>query len=172
MKRTILFRHAKSAWDDPDLPDHDRPLNERGRRAAPLMGAWLAQKGFAPDHVICSSSRRTQQTWALAASALGADAAPPTTEQRLYHADPGAMLDLLRACPAQAATVALIGHQPGLSGFARKLSAEPVAPACARAFQNFPTASVAVIDFDVQDWDQVNWGLGHFHAFAMPRELV
>ncbi|MFN3613977.1 MAG: histidine phosphatase family protein, partial [Rubrimonas sp.] len=84
----------------------------------------------------------------------------------------GTMLDLLRASPAQASSVALIGHQPGMSGLARKLSAEPVAPSCARAFRHYPTAAIAVIDFDVDDWAQVNWGMGRFHAFAMPRELV
>lgn len=171
MKRLILFRHAKSAWDDDDLPDHDRPLNDRGRRAAPVMGAWLAERGFRPDHVICSSSLRTRLTWALAATALP-EAPAPTIEPRLYHASPATMLALARGAPDAARTVAMIGHQPGLSAFARKLSGAEVPAASARAFTNFPTAGVAAIDFDLPRWAELDWGGGDFHAFAIPRELV
>ncbi|MEL7089640.1 MAG: histidine phosphatase family protein, partial [Planctomycetota bacterium] len=59
MTRTlILMRHAKSSWDDPGLTDHDRPLNRRGRLAAPLMAAWLAEIDAAPDHALVSSAIR------------------------------------------------------------------------------------------------------------------
>lgn len=171
MKRLILLRHAKSSWDDPTADDHDRPLNGRGRRSAPVIGAWLAERGFVPDAAICSTAARARETWSLVAPALGA-APDAAVEPRLYHADPATMLALVRAAPESADTLILIGHQPGLSGFARKLSAEPVAPACARAFQHYPTAAAAVIDFDVDRWDRVAWGEGRFHAFAAPRELI
>jgi phosphohistidine phosphatase len=60
--RLILSRHAKSGWDDPDLSDHDRPLNARGRGDAPKVGAWLRAKGYLPDAALVSSARRTQET--------------------------------------------------------------------------------------------------------------
>jgi phosphohistidine phosphatase len=64
MTRTlILIRHTKSDWDDSGLDDHDRPLNDRGRLSAPRIGAWLAEQGFEPDAVLCSTARRTRETW-------------------------------------------------------------------------------------------------------------
>jgi phosphohistidine phosphatase len=171
MKRLILFRHAKSSWADPDLSDHDRPLAERGRLAAPLMGAWLADRGFAPDHVLCSSSARTRETWERARTALPA-APDAVIVERLYHADPETLLDALRAAPAVAGTVAMIGHQPGIGAFARKLSTLDAPPRCARAFQKFPTGACAVIDFAVDAWGDVAFGKGRFHAFGTPREIV
>ena len=67
-RRLILTRHAKSAWDDPALDDHDRPLNGRGRRAARELGDWLASRGYLPEEVLCSSALRTRETWATVAA--------------------------------------------------------------------------------------------------------
>lgn len=171
MRRLILFRHAKSSWDDPALDDHDRPLAPRGLEAAPRMGAWLAERGYAPEAVLTSTSARTLETWDLARRALPG-APDPMVTSRLYHADPETMLAVLRRAPPDAQAVALIGHQPGISSFARKLSAPDVPAACARAFKRFPTAAVAVIDFDAPDWSSVGWRTGRFHAFAAPKELA
>lgn len=171
MRRLILFRHAKSAWDDPEAADHDRPLAPRGRAAAPLMGAWLAERGYAPDHVLLSDSARTRETWALAREALPG-APQGTIVARLYHADPATMLSVLRTAPAQAATVAMVGHQPGIGGFARMLANGKTSASCARAFKHFPTAAVAVLELDINDWADADWGGARFTAFACPRELV
>src|ERR1700733_6103572 len=69
-RRLVLLRHAKSAWVDG--PDHDRPLGKRGRRDAPRAGRWLGRSGYVPDLVVCSTARRTRDTWRLAAAELGA----------------------------------------------------------------------------------------------------
>ncbi len=60
--RLILMRHAKSSWANVSQADFDRPLNERGRQAAPLMGRWLDEQGLIPDLILCSTARRTQET--------------------------------------------------------------------------------------------------------------
>lgn len=169
MRRVILLRHAKSSWGDPGLADHDRPLNERGRRAAPAMGAWLADGGLAPDHVICSSSLRTRETWALVREALP-DAPEARIEPRLYHADPQTMLALLRQAPDAARTVLMIAHEPGVSAFAHLLAAEPVAPSCARAFDHYPTGAAAVFETDAADWGKVTSGVERFVMFKTPRD--
>ena len=62
-KRLILIRHAKSAWDDPLTPDHDRPLNARGEGAARDLGQWLASRGYVPQEILCSNALRTRATW-------------------------------------------------------------------------------------------------------------
>lgn len=171
MKRLILFRHAKSAWGDPDLDDHDRPLNQRGRLAAPLMGAWLAERGFRPDVVLCSSSARTIETWDRARLAIpGAPEA--RVDARLYHADPATMLAAIQAAEPDAATLLLVGHQPGIGALTRRLAGPDTPATCSRAYQKFPTAACAVLDFDTDDWAAVTWGMGRFHSFAVPREQV
>ena len=171
MRRLILFRHAKSCWADPDLPDHDRPLTQRGRLAAPLMGAWLAERGYVPNLVLCSSSLRTIETW-RAAQPLLPQAPPPQILRDLYHADPDAMLRILQSAPDSAETVLIVGHQPGIGAFARKLAAAATSAGPARAFQKFPTAACAVLDLPVARWADAAFGTADFHSFAAPRELV
>ncbi|MEO0763161.1 MAG: histidine phosphatase family protein, partial [Pseudomonadota bacterium] len=70
MKTVILLRHAKSSWSDPELEDHERPLNKRGKAAAPLMGDWLERSGYRPDLVLCSPAKRTRQTLRRIAAAM------------------------------------------------------------------------------------------------------
>ena len=73
MKTLLLLRHAKSDWGNPSQGDFDRPLSARGREAAPLMGAYLAQQGLRPDLVLCSAAARARQTCDLVLRALGGD---------------------------------------------------------------------------------------------------
>ena len=117
-KRLILTRHAKSSWDDPNMADHDRPLNERGKTAAADLGGWLASRGYIPEEVLCSDALRTRKTWSGIAPALPGT---PILELKpaLYHAGPDVMLAVLRH--AKADTVMMIGHNPGIT--ARQLCA-------------------------------------------------
>lgn len=170
MRRLILLRHAKSSWEDPSVPDHERPLTARGQKAVPLTAAWLGERGFAPDLVLCSSARRARET----AERLGGPMAlpEPVVEDALYHADAEALRERLAAVPAEPRTVMVIGHQPTLGTLARRLSASGTPGDCARAFGHFPTAAAAVIEFDMPAWDRIGWGRGRFVAFAVPRELA
>ena len=71
MKTLYLLRHAKSSWDDPDLADFDRPLNHRGRTAAPFMGETVSRYGLQPDLVLSSPAVRAKETAALMKKAAG-----------------------------------------------------------------------------------------------------
>lgn len=135
------------------------------------MGGWLARRGDIPDFVLLSDSARTIETWALARAAMP-DAPDAQPAPRLYHADPATMLAVLRTAPASAATVALIGHQPGISAFARKLADGATPASCARAFTRYPTGAAAVLDFDIDDWSKAHWGDARFHTFAAPKEIA
>ncbi len=166
MKRLILTRHAKSAWDDPLTPDHDRPLNERGKAAAADLGQWLASRGYVPEKVLCSDAVRTRQTWSGIAPALPAT---PLMELKpaLYHAGPDVMLAVLRH--AQADCVMMIGHNPGIAEFASRLVAHPPMN---EAFARYPTGATLVVDFVVDAWDQADFGLGATVDFIVPRDFV
>ncbi len=168
MRRLILMRHGKSSWDDPDQADHDRPLDERGRLASTLMGAWISERGLMPDAVLVSDAVRARET--LEALSLD-DGVKVKKRPKLYHADPPAILDVLRGAP-KAETVLAIGHEPGLGLFLRKVvSGEPRA-GCRRAFEKFPTAAIAVLEFDAEDWGSVDFGGASFTQFVRPKDLV
>lgn len=165
-KRLILTRHAKSSWDDPLMSDHDRPLNDRGKAAAADLGEWLASRGYVPEQVLCSDALRTRKTWSGIAPAL-----PGTPildlKPALYHAGPDVMLAVLRH--ASADVVMVIGHNPGIAEFAHRIVAR--AP-LSQEFQRYPTGATLVVDFAIDSWDQVNWGMGSVDDFIIPREIV
>ena len=166
MKRLILTRHAKSSWDDPLTPDHDRPLNERGKAAAADLGQWLASRDYVPGEVLCSDAVRTRKTFSGIAPALpGA----PVLELKpaLYHAGPDVMMAVLRH--AKAGVVMMIGHNPGIAEFAARLVAHPPANA---EFALYPTGATLVVDFDVANWEDVTFGSGVTVDFIIPSEIV
>ncbi|MEM9764060.1 MAG: histidine phosphatase family protein [Pseudomonadota bacterium] len=171
MKTVILLRHAKSSWADETLDDHERPLNRRGKAAAPVIGDWIWRHGYRPDRVVVSSSRRTRQTLKRMRSAVPA-LPEGAVEPRLYHADPPAMFALLAEQPDWAETVLLLGHQPGLSAFARRLTNGHIRPHCVRAFEHFPTAAAAVLTLEIESWAELAPASASFVDFAMPRELM
>ena len=166
MKRLILTRHAKSSWDDPMTPDHDRPLNERGKAAAADLGQWLASRDYVPGEVLCSDSLRTRKTFSGIAPALPGT---PVLELKpaLYHAGPDVMMAVLRH--ARADVVMMIGHNPGIAEFAARLVAHPPANP---EFSRYPTGATLVADFDVADWGDVTFGSGVTVDFIVPREIV
>ena len=162
MKRLILMRHAKSSWASPDLDDHDRPLNDRGKRSAAAMGDWLRSENLVPDQALVSSSTRTHETFdglGLTIEAQFLDA--------LYHAGPAEMLEVLKA--AKGDVVLMIGHNPGIAWFAAELVSTP--PDHPR-FDDYPTCATLVADFPINDWGDLKRGTGRVATFVVPREFT
>lgn len=162
----ILIRHAKSSWDDPEADDHARVLNARGRGAAPLIGRWLAQKGYIPDVMLCSDAARTRETAALILPCLAPQPACRIMPA-LYHASPDSMLAILQTQTAQ--TVALIGHNPGIGLLAGGLI--DTRPPRDR-FSDFPTCATAVIRFNASHWGAVTPHAGRCIDFVVPDDLT
>ena len=164
-KRLILTRHAKSAWDDPAMADHDRPLNDRGRAAAADLGTWLASRGYAPAEVLCSDALRTRETWSGIAPAITGTPVL-TLKPSLYHAGPDVMLAVLRHATAD--VVMMIGHNPGIAEFAARIIAQaPANP----AFQRFPTGATLVASFQIDNWKDLGFGMGSMRDFIIPSEI-
>lgn len=160
-RRLALMRHAKSAWNTDAPTDHARPLNKRGRRDAPRMGAWLVAQGWAPDLVVLSDSARTRETWALLAPTLPFPPAVHETRS-LYHAG----LAELRAHAAQWAphirTVLAIGHNPGWEDAQGRLSGR---------WEPMTTANIALLEGAGDTWRASLDGAWRQVAFARPKEL-
>jgi len=170
MRTLSLLRHAKSDWDSPDLSDISRPLSRRGRKAAPMMGRFMASQSLLPDYVLCSNAARTRQTLELLAPEL--DCAPKVKhEDELYLASSGAMLARLRSVKAKYDHVLLIAHNPGMHGLALGLCGGGSHDARFNLAQKFPTCALAVFSFDADEWSQINQGDGHLDLYMVPKAL-
>ena len=164
-RRLVVLRHAKAAW--PDVADHDRPLAERGRRDAPAAGRWLRDADYLPDLVVCSTARRTRETWELAARELGGTA-PVVYEPRLYEATVPVLLDVVRETPATCGTLLLIGHNPAVQQLTVRLAATADGNLLELAAAKFATSAVAVLTWG-GTWAQLAAGTARLTAFAVPR---
>ncbi|MFE0751722.1 SixA phosphatase family protein [Gordonia sp. NPDC058843] len=156
----ILMRHGKSGYP-PATSDHDRPLAERGIRQAALAGRWMADEGLRVDAVICSTSTRTRQTL----DRTGIDA-PVTFVEDVYGGAPEEILESIRIhAPADAQTVLVVGHEPGMPATALTLDPDGY-------IERFPTSAYAVVGVS-HPWDRIGMDPGpaaHLVGVRVPRE--
>ena len=146
MKTLLVLRHAKSSWDDPALDDHERPLNGRGKKDAPRVGAAIRARGLTPDLVVTSDAVRARITAETAASAAGYHG-DIVKEKRLYLAAPRDILAVLRGVPeTDTDTVMIVGHNPGLEELVAHLTGQPEA---------MPTAGLAEIELPIDRWREI-----------------
>ena len=170
MKTLFLLRHAKSDWDDPWIEDFDRPLAARGRKTAPRMARYMADKGLLPDLVLCSSARRTRETWALTANQW--DTPPPVRFRTgIYEASARTLLTLIRKAPAEYSRVMIVGHNPGLEDLAHLLTGGGRTRAIKKMMEKFPTGALAELRFDAADWSEIQEESGELRRFKRPRDL-
>lgn len=169
MRRLMLLRHTKSAWPD-GVEDHERPLADRGRKAGPSMGNYMALNHLLPDLAIVSTARRTQETWELVRPAF---AKPVVTldEGRIYEASVSAILGVIHETGGEARTLLLVGHNPGLQQLALYLIGMAARNDQARLREKYPTGGLAVIDFNIESWKQAAGGTGRLERFVTPKSM-
>jgi len=174
-KRLLLLRHAKSAWDQPELSDTERPLSKRGRRIAPLVGRFMLKEGLIPAMVLCSTAVRARETWDLVAATW-----PHPPHQKLiaglYMSTPREILAILRGKGGDAASILVIGHNPGLGDLANWLADDGEAETISKMRHKFPTAGLAVLDLPIDSWRDLddssvnNWS-SRLARFVTPDDL-
>jgi len=163
MKTLLVLRHAKSSWNDPALDDHERPLNKRGRRDAPRMGALVREYGLIPDVVISSDAVRARLT-AEAVAEAAHYAGKILLDPHLYMAGPADILSLLLTVRQNAGTVMIVGHNPGLETLVEQLTGER---------QDLPTAALAQIGLPIDQWRDLKPATrGTFVGLWRPGELT
>jgi phosphohistidine phosphatase len=169
MHQLILLRHAKAAPATAGGADHDRKLTEDGRRAAERVGQAMRQAGLAPDVVLVSPAKRTQQTLeALEDCGLWDERPNIDTLPALYMATPNQIRDLLRDLPETVRSALVVGHNPGLQELAQSLAG--AAPSGARIAQGYPTAALA--EFLVTTpWRKLGGGSAALQRFLQPADL-
>jgi phosphohistidine phosphatase len=146
MKRLLLLRHAKSSWGDSRLADFERPLNERGLRAAPLMGRYMRERKIRPDLIICSPAERARQTAALLAEAAGLSA-PLRYDERIYEATAARLAEVISQADERAGGLLL--------GETRRM----------------PTAALACVQLDADKWAKLAPHSGRLEWHVKPKEL-
>jgi phosphohistidine phosphatase len=169
MKTLALLRHAKSSWDDQKLADFDRPLNDRGRKAAALMGAELRRRGLTFDLAIASPAQRVTETLDIVQKGLGAPL-NVRWEPAVYESTPATLLDLIKATDDRIESLLLVGHNPTMQALALMLARKDD-PARERIAEGYPTAALLLIEFPAENWNSVQPGSGRIRAFLKPREL-
>jgi phosphohistidine phosphatase len=160
MKTLFLLRHAKSSWKESDISDFDRPLNERGRRAAPFMGRLLSGRGLRPELIMSSPAKRARKTAKLFKEAGSFDA-ELTFDDRIYEASANTLLYVIGEVDDSLNSVMLVGHNPGMEGLIKVLTGDS---------EPMPTAAVAVIDLDIDEWKQIRPASGRVAVILRPRE--
>lgn len=166
-----LMRHAKSAWDLGIENDHLRPLNERGRRAVPVIGHYLTEVAFTPDLVLCSTATRARETLDRLLRDFG-DVPEIRDEQALYLATREDLLDRLRRLGKRWRRVLVIGHNPGLQDLAAALTAEADRTTSGRIADKFPTAALALLDCALESWAELSPGAVRAVRYVTPKQLV
>lgn len=143
MKTLLLIRHAKSSWATAGTPDHDRPLNERGRRDAPEMGNRLRTRGIEPDLIVCSSALRARTTAQLLAAALDVPQERLREDSRIYASSSGKLMYLLQELDDGVSSVMLVGHNPEMTELAQHFASD---------LPDMATTAVAQFTFDLASW--------------------
>ncbi|PSK94646.1 SixA phosphatase family protein [Taibaiella chishuiensis] len=148
MERTLLLvRHAKSDWNNPGQQDYDRPLNARGQRDAPEMGARLKTMGIMPDLIIASTANRAAATARLIAAALGYAEDRIRWEDKLYHAPPSVFEAVMASgIDSSVKTLMMVAHNPGITDFANQITEK-------FSIDNMPTCSIVAVKAITPDWE-------------------
>jgi phosphohistidine phosphatase len=173
MKRLLLLRHAKAETGDAIVPDKARKLATRGREDASLIGDLMTSRHYLPERVLCSTAARTMETWALLASELHNQPALQFVDS-LYLAPPKAIIGLVRHV-GETDILLVIGHNPGLEECAmaliRKTTNAQERQRAKKIAGKFPTGALAVLDFNIRQWQELEEGTGALIDFVQPKDL-
>jgi phosphohistidine phosphatase len=162
MRTLYLLRHAKSSWKDASLPDFDRPLNSRGREAAALVGKYLANNKIKFSSVVCSPALRTRETIDLVLKTSGIQV-PVDYDDRIYEADVGRLVSVIKSIDDEETSVLLVGHNPGIQDLLAALTSE---------YREMKTAALAKLTFETSSWQGIKAGVGRLESFTTPKELA
>jgi len=162
MKRLTLLRHAKSSWSQHGLSDHDRPLNQRGQRDAPIMGRRLITHGARPSLIVTSTANRARQTAELLAGEIGFPIEYLHTEESLYLADPATILETIELQEDTFKDIVVCAHNPGITDLANRLTGQSI--------DNVPTCGIVIIEADTDSWIEIADAPREFIAFDYPKK--
>lgn len=164
-ERTIvLIRHAKSSWDNPDLADFDRPLNDRGFTDAPLMGKQLALQGLRFDAIIASPSKRTTQTLSFLLKEIKFPESKIVWDSSIFHSSSDNLIHILQSLDPSVKTVALVGHNPSMTDLANYLQSDTL-------IENVPTCGIVCVRAELPAWSDLQHQKAKLEFFIYPKGI-
>jgi len=164
MKILYIIRHAKSSWKFPELSDHDRPLNKRGKRDAPEIGKRLQRQGVSPDTLISSTANRAYTTAQKIAAEIRFPSSEVVPSSDLFHADPSEILEVIQGVSDEYHSAMIFGHNPGITWAANQLGNLNI--------DNIPTCGVVAISFSVNRWSELGFGKGALMFYDYPKRII
>ena len=162
MKTLYLVRHAKSSWNNANMSDHDRPLNDRGKRDAPEMGRRLFQRNPQPTIIICSSAVRAETTATILAETIDYPIADLNIDERLYGAEANDVISIIGEIDNSIDCAMLVGHNPTFTHLINALSGSQM--------EEIPTCSMAVLKFPTNTWSEIDQTQGELLDFDYPKK--
>lgn len=156
-----MIRHAKSSWEWDDLNDFERPLNDRGRKDAPVMAQRLVTLDAVPDLIVSSPAKRAKKTAQLFVEQWGKPEEEILFKSELYHAPPSAFYDVIEKLDDARNRVAIFSHNPGITAFVNELS--PV------RIDNMPTCGIFAIRVKIDHWKNFTNAKKEFWFFDYPK---
>ena len=162
MKTLIVVRHAKSSWDEPGIPDLDRPLSKRGVRDAPFMAKVLHGIGFQADKLVSSPAKRALDTATFFAKEWKIPTASIAVDRGIYEAPPQRLLEIVRSLSDEWQTVFLFGHNPALTSFINLFAREYLA--------NLPTCGIAHLESNIAAWSEWKEANARMEKLFFPKQ--
>ncbi len=162
MKQLLIIRHAKSSWDNPDLPDNERPLNKRGLEDAPLMANVLKKYNLKIDKVYSSSALRAKMTIEIFAQELKLPKNIIEFTDELYNASRRDILNFIKRLDDKFQSIAIVGHNPGLTDFVHFLLYD--------FDYDLPTCALVGVDLEIDRWIDLKSGTGALKFFEYPKK--
>ena len=164
MKTVYLARHAKSSWADTGMEDFDRPLNDRGKKDAPLMAKQLVAKGRIPDCIISSPAKRAKKTAKIFSETLDVAEKDIRYIDKLYLAPPSVFYDLIENLEDRLKQVMIVAHNPGITDLANEMTPDV-------HIDNIPTCGIFAIEAAVDNWKDFAAAEKNFLFFHYPKAL-
>ena len=174
MKYLTVLRHAKSAWDQAGLSDHDRPLNQRGLLSVPAIAGFLKKTYFGgldgkplmapPDAIVSSTALRAMTTAQMMRSTLGLPAEAMSLDSHLYLASPAIVLEAVRNVDEALRHVVMVGHNPGMHEFCDRMLARASIP-------RMPTCTAVIMGLPHEYWGMADWQEAQLIAYVTPKAL-
>lgn len=170
MKTLYLLRHAKAEAGDKHMSDADRPLAKRGIEACAHVGAYMKEKNYIPDYIVSSPSTRTRQTVKHIENAMNISIGC-SYEPKLYLASESEIIRQIHRVGNARHALLVVGHNPGMHLAALALSVPTFNASHEMLQMKYPTAALAVLQFNVKDWTEVESEKGTLMDFVVPRDL-
>lgn len=164
-RRLYIIRHAKSSWSNIGQPDYERPLNDRGKHDAPMMGKRLKALGIQPDIIISSTAKRAAQTAKKISKEIDYDINAIKWVEKLYHCTAEVFEEVLYELGEKVNSVFVVAHNPGITDFANQLFAHVVT-------DNMPTCGIVGAEFELDDWNQFSSVEKKLILFEYPKKNI